>query len=167
MRVFVGKCSEWARRGRPALWQAAGMCNRGPPIPYKTHRSRERGNRTKTTFRGHRVGSSISAPLPLWVCGCNSRWQFFAPARPSCCRLSCANRIFMFRFWPAGTALARVAGCGPRVGRCGPELARPCRTIACPVKCNPGPGANRVIQLFCIIFGVSLKKHCTMLWQQN
>ena len=106
----------------------------------------------------------ISAPLAssLCLCGCNSRWQFFAPARPSCCRLSCANRIFMFRFWPAGTALARVAGCGPRVGRCGPELpARPCHTIACPVKCNPGPGANRVTQVFFAKFwGSACKTLC-------
>ena len=153
MRVFVGKCSEWARRGRPAVCQA-GMCNH-----YHQHPARP----TKNPHLGE---PPISAPPPSVCVGVIQDGSFLRLPVPLC-RLSCANRIFMFRFWPAGTALARVAGCGPRVGRCGPELARPCRTIACPVKCNPGPGANRVIQLFCIIFGVSLQKHCTTLWQQN
>ena len=119
----------------------------------------------KATFGGSRRYLRLLPPPSVCV-GVIQDGSFLRLPVPLC-RLSCANRIFMFRFWPAGTALARVAGCGPRVGRCGPELARPCRTIACPVKCNPGPGANRVIQLFCIIFGVSLQKHCTTLWQQN
>ena len=155
MRVFVGKCSEWARRGRPAVCQA-GMCNH-----YHQHPARPQKNTFGRTSRYPRL-----LPPPSVCVGVIQDGSFLRLPVPLC-RLSCANRIFMFRFWPAGTALARVAGCGPRVGRCGPELARPCRTIACPVKCNPGPGANRVIQLFCIIFGVSLQKHCTTLWQQN
>ena len=39
MRVFVGKCSEWARRGRPALCQP-GMCkhyHQHPARPTKKH----------------------------------------------------------------------------------------------------------------------------------
>ena len=107
----------------------------------------------------------ISAPLasPLCLCGCNSRWQFFAPARPSCCRLSCANRIFMFRFWPAGTALARVAGCGPRVGRaaglsCLPDPAIPLHALSSVTQVREQIGSSNFF--FCIILGLVCKTLC-------
>ena len=106
----------------------------------------------------------ISAPLAssLRLCGCNSRWQFFAPARPSCCRLSCANRIFMFRFWPAGTALARVVG--PEwwgaAGSCLPDPAIPLHALSSVTQVREQIGSHN---FFLQNFGGQLAKHCATL----
>ena len=70
----------------------------------------------------------------------------------------------MFRFWPAGTALARVAGCGPRVGRCGPELpadpAIPLHALSSVTQVREQIGSHN---FFLQNFGGQLAKHCATL----
>jgi hypothetical protein len=133
MRVFVGKCSEWAGRARP-----------GPPLVCASEGGAARrpaGRATKNTqFRP--LGPTAAAGECVHLCGCNSRCQVFVPPSVPPCRLSPQTGFLCLDFGRAGRP--RPQGGAPGRAGAGNQRLR----IACRVKCGPGPGAFRVIGNF-------------------